>query len=137
MLLPNLIPPFAPKNSDGTYKYNCTFSVKVNATTGATNSLGNPTITFTETNINGWAVRESNPQLLTTIGASPEEMPIKVWIQDPATLPDDFASFQNVKCELTLSGATQAGIFRPVPMGHPFVPDNFQFVIGAFKGQLI
>ena len=137
MILPNLIPPFAPKNSDGTYKYNCVFKVKVNATTGATNSLGNPTITFTETSINGWAVRESNPQLLTTIGASPEEMPIKVWIQDPATLPDDFASFQNVKCELTLSGATQTGIFRPVPMGHPFVPDNFQFVIGAFKGQLI
>ena len=137
MLLPNLIPPFAPKNSDGTYKYNCVFKVKVNATTGATNSLGNPVVIFTETSINGWAVRESNPQLLTTIGASPEEMPIKVWIQDPATLPDDFASFQNVKCELTLSGATQTGIFRPVPMGHPFVPDNFQFVIGAFKGQLI
>ena len=136
MLLPNLIPPFAPKNADGSFKYNCVFKVKVNATTGATNSLGNPTITFTETSINGWAVRESNPQLLTTIGASPEEMPIKVWIQDPATLPSDFASFQNVKCELTLSGATQAGIFRPVPMGHPFVPDNFQFVIGAFKGQL-
>ena len=137
MLLPNLIPPFAPKNSDGTYKYNCVFKVKVNATTGATNSLGNPVVIFTETSINGWAVRESNPQLLTTIGASPEEMPIKVWIQDPATLPDDFASFQNVKCELTLSGATQTGIFRPVPIRHPFVPDNFQLVIGAFKGQLI
>lgn len=115
---------------------NCTFKVKNNSSTGATNSLGNPVVSFTETDVKGWAVRESNPQLLTTIGASPEEMPIKVWLQNPDSLPANFASFQNVKCELTLAGATQAGIFRPVPMGHPLVPSDFQFVIGAFKGQL-
>ncbi len=136
MQLPNLIPPFAPKNSDGSYKYNCVFKVKNNASTGATNALGNPIIDFDETEIEGWAVRESNPQLLQTIGASIEEIPLKIWIQDPKCLPANFASFNNVKCELTLSGITQKGIFRPVPMGHPFVPDNFQFVIGAFKGRL-
>ena len=115
---------------------NCTFKVKNQVSTGATNALGNPVIDFDETEIKGWAVRESNPQLLITIGASPEEMPLKVWLQDPVGLPANFASFQNVKCELIFSGITQTGIFRPVNMGHPFVPSDFQFVIGAFKGQL-
>lgn len=128
--LPNLAPPLSMQGD-----LNCTFKVKTNTTTGATNALGNPVVSFTETSVQGWAVRESNPQIVATIGAALEEMPIKVWIQDPASLPSDFASFQNVKCELTLSGITQSGIFRPVNMGHPFpVP---QFVIGAFKGQLI
>ena len=136
MPLPNLVPSFAPRNPDGSFKYNCTFKVKNNAATGATNALGNPVVTFTETEVNGWAIRETNPQLLQTIGASVEEMPLKVWIQDPATLPANFASFNNVSCELTLAGITQTGIFRPVPMGHPFVPDNLQFVIGAFKGAI-
>jgi hypothetical protein len=136
MPLPSLIPPFAPKNPDGSYQYNCTFKVKNNVSTGATNALGNPVIDFDETEVSGWAVREMDTKLLQTIGASVEEVPIKVWIQNPKCLPANFAAFNNVKCELTLSGILQRGIFRPVPMGHPFIPADFQFVIGAFKGQL-
>jgi hypothetical protein len=133
MPLPNLIPPFAPKNNDGSPIYNCTFWVRNSVSTGTTNALGNPVFDSDMTAIEGWSVRETNPQLLETIGASVEETPIKIWIQDPKCLPANFASFNNVRCELDLGGK-RVGLFRPVPMAHPFVPSNFQFVIGAFKG---
>lgn len=126
MSLPNFVPPFATTT-------NCTFKVKNNVVSGGTNSRGNPVISFTETNVLGYAVRETNPQIITTIGASPEETPIKVWIQ--GAIPANFASFSNVGCELTLGGKTLTGIFRPVSLGHPFVPmESLQFIVGAFKG---
>jgi len=134
--IPNLIPPFAPRDTDGTYKYNCTFTVRNSVSTGTTNALGNPIIDSDTTEIKGWAIRETNQQLLAIIGASLEEMPLKVWLQDPDTLPANFASFNNVGCEVTFAGVTQKGLFRPVPMAHPFIPHDFQFVIGAFKGVL-
>lgn len=133
MLLPNLTPPFAPKNPDGSYQFNCTFWVRNSVDTGTYNDKGNPVLDSDTIPVQGWAVRESNPQLLETISASVEETPIKIWIQDPTCLPVNFVSFNNVRCELDLGGL-RVGLLRPVPMAHPFVPHNFRFVIGAFKG---
>lgn len=123
--LPNLAPPFAP-NAD----LNCVFKIKNSVSTGTTNALGNPIIDYDETTVSGWAVREADPKLVATIGASAEEMPIKVWVRSPDTLPSNFATFKNVECELD----NLVGYFRPVKMIHPLVPANFAFVIGAFKG---
>jgi len=133
MELPNLIPPFAPRNYDGSYQFNCTFWVRNSVDTGATNALGNSVLDSNTTEVQGWAVRETNPRLLETISASVEETPIKIWIQDPSSLPANFASFNNVRCELDLGG-NRVGLLRPVPLAHPFVPADFQFIIGAFKG---
>jgi hypothetical protein len=135
MQLPNLIPPFAPKNSDGSYQYNCTFWVRNSVSTGTTNALGNPIIDSDTTEITGWAIYETDRQLLATIGASVEESSIRFWLPPPQSLPANFTSFNNVRCELDLGGKT-IGLFRPVPMAHPFIPHDFQFVIGAFKGVL-
>ena len=131
MQLPNLIPPFAPKNSGGSYKYNCKFWVRNSVSTGTTNAKGNPVIDSDTTIVEGWAVQETSPRLLETIGASVEETPLKIWIQDPKCLPANFASFNNVRCELDLGGK-RVGILRPVPMAHAFLVPNI--VIGAFKG---
>ena len=137
MQLPNLIPPIAPKNTDGSYQFNCTFWVRNSVNTGATNALGNPVLDSDTIAVQGWAVIETDRQMVRriteTVGASVEEIPIKIWLTDPTCLPSNFASFNNVRCELDLGGK-RIGILRPVPLAHPFVPANFQFVIGAFKG---
>jgi hypothetical protein len=80
--------------------------------------------------IEGWAVYETDRQLLATIGASVEETPLKIWLE-PKCLPANFASFNNVRCELDLGGK-RVGILRPVPMAHAFLVPNI--IIGAFKG---
>ena len=129
MILPNLLPPLSMRGVP-----NCTFFVKQNYSTGVTNALGNRVIDSAELEVSGYAIRESNPQLLNTIGASVDEVPIKVWIQQ--VTPVNFAAFNNIRCELTLGGVKQSGIFRPVPLGHPFVPSSLQFMIGAFKGRV-
>ena len=131
MKLPNLALPFA------NVPLNCKFKIKSNQSTGALNSLGNPVINFTEIEVSGWAIRETNPSLIATIGASPQEVPIKVWIQNPRILPPNFASFNNVKCEVTFAGVKQIGVFRPISGGHPFIPADLQFVVGAFKGNVV
>ena len=128
MKLPNLLPPVSMRGAP-----NCAFFVKQNHSTIAVNALGNRVVDSTELQVIGYAIRESSPQLLNTIAASVEEVPIKVWIQ--GEMPINFASFSNVRCEITLNGIKQSGIFRPVPLGHPFVPSSLQFIIGAFKGR--
>ena len=115
---------------------NCKIKVKNNVSTGAVNALGNPILDFDDTEVEGWAVRETNPQSLVTIGASVEEIPLKIWIQNPKCLPANFAAFNNVYCEVTFSGIKQIGVLRPIHLAHPFIPTNFQFIIGAFKGAI-
>ncbi len=133
MNLPNLAPPFAPKNSDGSYLLNCTFYVRNNVSTGATNSLGNPIIDSDTTKVEGWAIYETDRRLLATIGASVEESAIRFWLPPPKVIPANFASFINVECDLDL-GDKRSGIFRPVRMSHAFPVPNI--IIGAFKGVL-
>ena len=128
MPLPNLLPPLSMRGVP-----NCKFYIKINASTATTNALGNRVISSTEQEVIGYAIPERNPQLLNTIAASVEEVPIKVWIQQ--VTPANFAAFDNIRCELTLGGKKQIGIFRPIPLGHPFVPASLQFMIGAFKGR--
>ena len=131
MQLPNLIPPFAPKNTDGSYQFNCTFWVRNSVDTGTVNALGNPVIDSDTTPLMGWAIYETDRQLLATIGASVEESAIKFWLPPPKCIPANFASFVNVRCELDLGGK-RIGLFRPVRMAHAFDVPNI--IIGAFKG---
>lgn len=123
--LPDLSPPFAANAP-----LNCTFKIKNSVSTGATNAKGNPVIDSDDTLISGWAVAIKDSKLMAMIGASPEETVIKVWVRNPDTLPPNFATLKNVECEFD----NLVGQFRPTQMTHPFVPANFCFVVGAFKG---
>lgn len=129
--IPNLAPPNAAN-----LPCNCKIKVRNNVSTGAINALGNPILDFDQTEVQGWAIRESDPRLLVTIGASVEEIPLKIWIQDPKCLPANFAAFNNIYCEVTFAGIKQIGVLRPIHLGHPFIPANFQFIVGAFKGTI-
>lgn len=124
-MIPDLSPPFATNAP-----LNCTFKIKNSVSTGATNAKGNPIIDSDDTLISGWAVATKDSKLTAMIGASPEETVIKVWVRNPDTLPSNFATLKNVECEFD----NLVGQFRPAPHTHPFVPSDFCFVIGAFKG---
>ena len=131
MPLPNFLPDWiAPATA------NCTIYVKQLASNGTFNSLNNLNLTSTTHQVKGYAVAETNPQLVELIGAAPEEMAIRVWLSDPTVIPAYFQAQKVYECQVILGNITRNGLLTVVPIGHPFVPNSASlgFVLGRFKG---
>ena len=132
MALPNFYPSWIIPNIP-----NCTVFVKQYASTGTLNAQGNLAVTNTTHEVKGYAVAETNPQLVNLIGASPEEMALRIWLKMPQEIPAYLQSQKVYNCTVELGGITRSGLFTVVPIGHPFVPKDagLGFVLGRFKSD--
>ena len=116
---------------------NCTLTVKIPASTGATNALGNLSLTNATETVTGFASRIDNPKTLEILGASPEDTMIRLWVQSDRT-ETNWRNFQSIPCTVNLGGNNQSGLFTPIILGHPMVPvADLDIVMGRFVGRKV
>jgi len=116
---------------------NCTLTVKIPASTGATNALGNLSLTNTTETVTGFASRIDNPKTLEILGASPEDTMIRIWVQSERT-EANWRNFQSITCAVNLGCSNQVRLFTPILLGHPMVPvADLDIVMGRFVSRKV